>query len=161
MNSETLTTLSLTVALCLAACGKQSEERPATEAPADPVTLTRTASPNGARVFFITPADGATVSNPIRIEFGVQGMTIVKAGEEQANSGHHHLLIDTGLPDLGVPVPADARHIHFGDGSKSTEITLDPGPHTLRLLLGDHRHIPHDPPIVSDPITVTVEKMVE
>ena len=108
-------------------------------------------------LFFISPADGETVANPIKVEFGIEGMDVAKAGDNQPNSGHHHLLIDTGLPDLGVPIPADGRHIHFGDGSTSTEITLPPGQHTLCMLLGDHLHIPHDPPVVSESITITVE----
>jgi hypothetical protein len=61
------------------------------------------------------------------------------------------------LPDLGLPIPKDAQHVHFGDGSTETEITLEPGQHTLQMLLGDHLHIPHDPPLVSDPITILVE----
>lgn len=152
----------LTMALCLAACGERSG--PAAEESSQPETvaegnaaLAPTPSPEGARVFFITPANGDAASNPIHIEFGIEGMAVVKAGDNQTDSGHHHLLIDTDLPDLGLPVPADASHVHFGDGSKSTEITLEPGEHTLRLLLADYRHIPHDPPVFSDPITVTVE----
>ncbi|MGI9247808.1 MAG: DUF4399 domain-containing protein [Woeseiaceae bacterium] len=160
-----LTACTLALALCLCACGQKSAEEPAAvaepEAAGDGVAesgaLSRTSSPEGARVFFITPADGATVSNPIRIEFGIEGMAVVKAGNSQPDSGHHHLLIDTELPDLGLPVPADANHVHFGDGSTSTEITLEPGQHTLCLLLGDHLHIPHDPPLMSNPITITVE----
>jgi len=122
-----------------------------------PAIPARTASPQGARVFFITPANGDTVSNPIDIEFGIEAMTVVKAGDKQPDSGHHHLLIDTDLPDLGAPVPADANHVHFGDGSTRTEISLEPGQHTLRLLLADYLHVPHDPPVVSGAITITVE----
>jgi hypothetical protein len=121
------------------------------------MSMPRTPSPAGARAFFITPADGATVTNPVRIEFGVEGIDIVTAGTQQPNSGHHHLLIDTGLPDLTLPIPADDRHKHFGDGSSSTELTLEPGEHTLRLLVGDYLHIPHDPPVMSDEITIGVE----
>ena len=84
-------------------------------------------------------------------------MEVVKAGVDKPDSGHHHLLIDTGLPPAGLPIPADDQHVHFGDGSTSTEIALAPGQHTLRLLLGDHRHIPHDPPVASEPITIMVE----
>jgi hypothetical protein len=127
------------------------------EATPEVTALPRTASVEGASVFFITPTNGATVSNPITIEFGIEGMDVVKAGDNQPHSGHHHLLIDTGLPDLGLPIPADAQHVHFGDGSTSTEITLESGEHTLQMLLGDHLHIPHDPPLVSEPITVIVE----
>jgi len=130
---------------------------PAETAPVQAPAVTRTASVEGAEVFFITPADGATVGNPISIEFGIARMDVVKAGNDQANSGHHHLLIDTDLPDLGLPIPADEHHVHFGDGSTSTRISLPPGEHKLRMLLGDHLHIPHNPPLTSAQITITVE----
>ncbi len=148
--------------LALAACGRQDAGAPP-QADAEPetgaagATLERTPSPAGARVFFIMPADGDVVANPVRVEFGIEGMQVVKAGVEEPDTGHHHLLIDTGLPDLGLPIPADGRHIHFGDGSTSTEITLPPGQHTLTMLLGDHRHVPHEPPVASAPVTITVQ----
>ena len=160
MNNRFLTAASLV--LLVSACG-QDETAQRTSIAAEPEATTtgamlpRSASPDGARVFFITPSSGETVGNPISIEFGIEGMTIVKAGDKQVHSGHHHLLIDTDLPDPGLPIPADAHHIHFGDGSTTTEITLAAGEHTLQLLLGDHLHIPHDPPVVSNPITITVE----
>jgi hypothetical protein len=161
--------MKLRILLCssliatLVACGdKHSEDAAAkaeAEAPAKAVSagLQRTPSVDGASVFFITPADGDTVSNPISVEFGLEGMAVVKAGDMQPESGHHHLLIDTGMPNLDLPIPADGNHVHFGDGSTSTEITLEPGAHTLQLLLGDHLHIPHEPPVVSGVITITVE----
>jgi hypothetical protein len=148
----------------LGGCGQQEAdpgvaEQPVAEAPAatQPAAMPRTAAPDGAAVFFITPADGDTVSSPVLIEFGIEGMSVVAAGVNEAHSGHHHLLVDTDPPEMGLPIPADANHIHFGDGSTSTELELAPGQHTLRLLLGDHLHIPHDPPIMSAPITITVE----
>ncbi len=156
--------------LTLAACGQKAAEEPAALQPdantetsaaeedtpaAAAISLTE--SVDGANVFFITPADGAVITNPINIEFGIAAMNVVKAGDDQPNSGHHHLLIDTGLPDLTSPIPADEHHVHFGDGSTSTEISLPPGEHTLQMLLGDHRHIPHSPALVSEPITITVE----
>lgn len=156
----------LVLSLGLTACDKATveeaaDEQPLVESPhhtdAPAATLERTPAPPGARVFFITPKDGDTVSNPVAIEFGIEGMSVAKAGVELPDSGHHHLLIDTDLPDLGWPIPADSNHIHFGDGSTSAEISLEPGTHSLRMLLGDYRHIPHEPAIVSDPITITVE----
>ena len=146
--------------LLISACGGETPEPTSTAAPPadpEPVALPRTTSVADATVFFISPADGDTVSNPVRVVFGIEGMEVVPAGENAPHSGHHHLLIDTGLPDLGLPIPKDAQHVHFGDGSTATEITLEPGQHTLQMLLGDHLHIPHDPPLVSDPITVLVE----
>ena len=148
--------------LMLAACGKEPAT-PASEPLAKPAdtaaatALPRTASPPGARVFFITPADGETVSSPFTVEFGIEGMSVVKSGDNTPQSGHHHLLVDTNLPALDTPIPADQNHIHFGDGSTATELTLPPGEHTLSLLLGDHLHIPHDPPVMSAAITVTVQ----
>ncbi len=152
----------------VSACGQQ-ESGPAAEEPAaaepaveehaaaEPAALPRTSSPEGARVFFITPADGDTVSSPVKIEFGIEGMSVVAAGVNEMHSGHHHLIIGAGLPDPGMPIPADENHVHFGDGSTSTELALEPGQHTLQLLLGDHLHIPHDPPVTSEIITITVE----
>ena len=142
------------------ACGGESPDEPVVEAtPEAPpaVVLERTASVEGARVFFISPADGETVSNPVKVVFGIEGMTVAPAGDNTPHSGHHHLLIDTDLPDLGLPIPKDNQHVHFGDGSTSTEITLEPGEHTLQMLLGDHLHIPHNPPLKSAQITIQVE----
>lgn len=161
MALKKLTAALLTAALSLSACGKHESEHEADHQAAEPAAkiaaLSRTPSPDGARVFFISPADGDTVSSPVRIEFGIEGMSVTKAGDAQPNSGHHHLVIDADLPDLALPIPADANYVHFGDGRTLTEITLEPGQHSLRMLLGDHLHIPHDPPVVSDSITITVE----
>lgn len=157
-----VTALVAVMTICLAACDTQpAATAPGVSdtatAPAAAAGLQRTSSPAGARVFFITPADGETVSNPVKIEFGIEGMDVARAGTDQPDSGHHHLLIDTGLPALDLPIPADANYIHFGDGSTSTEINLSPGSHTLRMLLGDYRHVPHDPPVTSDIISITVQ----
>ena len=158
----------LALVFAIAACGEKPADEPAAEASAEsmseanaPATLPRTPSVEGARVFFISPADGDTVTSPVRIEFGIEGMTVAPAGDDTLHSGHHHLLIDTGLPEMGLPIPADANHVHFGDGRTETEIELEPGEHTLQMLLGDHMHIPHDPPLVSEPITIYVESSVE
>lgn len=155
--AATLVILSLGLSGCSKTANEAPEIRQAPDATAPTAALERTAAPAGARVFFITPSDGARVSNPVTIEFGIEGMSVAKAGDQQPNSGHHHLLIDTELPDPNLPIPADSNHIHFGDGRTFTEIMLEPGTHSLRMLLGDYRHIPHDPPVVSDPITITVE----
>ncbi len=162
MHTQAIQFLFVAIILVLSGCGEQQAEAPASAiadqpAASAPGALPRTASPEGASVFFITPADGDTVSSPVRIEFGIDGMSVVAAGTDQAHSGHHHLLVDTGLPELAMPIPADANHIHFGDASTSTELSLEPGVYTLQLLLGDYLHIPHDPPLVSQQIAITVE----
>jgi hypothetical protein len=158
MRIKTLSALGLLA--FASACGDKAPDEAVVDAakpdPA-PAVLERTASATGATVFFISPADGDTVSNPIKVVFGIEGMDVVAAGTDAPHSGHHHLLIDTDLPDMGLPIPKDGNHVHFGDGSTETEITLEPGQHKLQMLLGDHLHIPHDPPLKSDPITIHVE----
>ena len=110
------------------------------------------------RVYFITPSDGATISNPVKMKFGVTGIDIVPAGVEMQDSGHHHLLINVDkLPDLKLPIPADSNHLHFGKGQTETELNLPVGQHTLQLLIGNHLHIPHSDPIISKKITITVK----
>ena len=167
-SKNTLPAITVIAVLLLgSACGRQEAEAPAADGTAAgevqeaiaaaPAAMPRTPSAEGARVFFITPADGDTVSSPVTLEFGIEGMTVVTAGDDTPQSGHHHLLVDAEVPDLGLPVPADSNHIHFGDARTATELALEPGQHTLRLLLGDHLHIPHDPPVMSDPITITVQ----
>lgn len=110
-----------------------------------------------AAVYFISPTDGATLSSPVKVVFGLSGMGVAPAGTDRAGTGHHHLLIDTGLPELQKPIPSDANHRHFGGGQTEAMIDLEPGVHTLQLLLGDMKHVPHDPPVVSEVITITVE----
>jgi hypothetical protein len=83
-------------------------------------------------------------------------MGVAPAGIAMDGTGHHHLLIDAELPAPDQPIPADANHLHFGKGQTETVLTLAPGKHRLRLLLGDHLHRPHDPPVVSEVITITV-----
>lgn len=109
-----------------------------------------------AEVYIISPADGAEVKGPVTVVFGLKGMGIAPAGTDMANTGHHHLLIDTELPPLDENIPADENHIHFGGGQTQVTIDLAPGKHTLQLLLGDMNHIPHDPPVFSKKITITV-----
>ncbi len=117
----------------------------------------RTPAPSGAAVYFITPADGETLADPITVRFGLKGMGVAPAGIDKANTGHHHLLIDTpDLPPLDEPIPADDHHKHFGGGQTETTIDLPPGTHTLQLLLADQNHISFNPPLMSERITITV-----
>jgi hypothetical protein len=117
----------------------------------------RTPSPEGAKIVIISPEHGETLSNPVTVVFGIEGMEVAPAGTEQVNTGQHHLLIDTDLPPMDEPIPADDNHVHFGKGQTETEIELTPGEHSLQLLLGDLNHIPHDPPVMSETIIIGVE----
>src|SRR6476660_9266171 len=115
-----------------------------------------TPSAEGAAVHFIDLKDGQTVPPKVTIRFGLREMGVTPAGSDRANSGHHHLLIDTELPPLDQPIPNDFNHLHFGAGQTEAEVTLKPGTHTLQLLLGDKDHIPHNPPVMSPRIRVVV-----
>jgi Domain of unknown function (DUF4399) len=116
----------------------------------------RHSSPKDAKVYFIYPKDGSYISPTPVIRFGLLNMGVAPAGLEKPNTGHHHLLIDTELPPLDQPIPSDFNHLHFGAGQTEAKITLPPGQHKLRLLFADANHIPHEPAVYSDEITVNV-----
>ena len=109
-----------------------------------------------AYLYFITPQDGQMGTNPVTIRFGLRGMGIAPAGHPIPNTGHHHLIIDSPLPDINAAIPNDTHHRHFGQGQTETVLNLQPGWHTLQLLLGDASHIPHKPAIVSQRIAIFV-----
>lgn len=118
--------------------------------------IPRSERPKDAKLYLISPIDGEEVSSPFTVRFGLNEMGVAPAGVVRPGTGHHHLIIDAVLPRMDLPVPKDARHRHFGAGQTEVELELEPGEHTLQLLLGDHNHVPHDPPVVSERITVTV-----
>lgn len=123
--------------------------------------LERQTAPEGARVYFITPKDCGTVESPVTVKFGLEGMGVAPAGIKFGKTGHHHLLINIGdeeMPAMDRPLPAGDRIIHFGGGETETVLELPPGEHTLQLVLGDYLHIPHDPPLMSERITITVKE---
>lgn len=102
------------------------------------------------------PQDGSvvTANKPFRVWFGLRNMGVAPKGVKYPNTGHHHLLVDVGLPPADQEIPSDRNHLHFGAGETETMLELPPGRHTLQLLMGDDRHIPHNPPVVSRKITV-------
>ncbi len=115
-------------------------------------------APETARVYIIEPSDGQTVAGEFVVKFGLSGMGIAPAGIEKEGTGHHHLLIDVdALPKLSEPLLATAQIKHFGGGQTETLLTLSPGKHSLQLLLGNYSHVPHDHPVLSEKISITVE----
>ncbi|ULQ45429.1 DUF4399 domain-containing protein [Flagellatimonas centrodinii] len=131
--------------------GKQASQKMETE-----LGLAQPA-PTGAEVYFLEPRDGATVSNPVKVVFGLRNMGVAPAGVNQENTGHHHLLIDNPTVNLGQPLPASEQVVHFGGGQTETTVKLAPGKHTLQLVLGDWKHQPHQPPVTSKTITIVVK----
>ena len=115
-------------------------------------------APAGAYSYFVNLKNGDTVTSPFKVEFGLTGMGVAPAGVEKPNTGHHHLIIDAQLSadELKAPIVSDAKHVHYGGGQTEAMVTLPPGQHSLQLVLGDWSHVPHVPPVMSTPITVTV-----
>jgi hypothetical protein len=112
--------------------------------------------PEGAKVYFVSPADGATVTSPVKIQMGVDGMEVQPAGKIQDGSGHHHIVIDADSVAKGTLVPADDKHKHFGKGQTETELQLAPGQHTLQLQFANGVHLSYGEQM-SSKITITVE----
>jgi hypothetical protein len=118
----------------------------------------KTKAPETAKVYIISPKTGDTVTAPFTVQFGLKGMGVAPAGVTNANTGHHHLLIDVAtMPDMNAPLPANDNIRHFGAGQTETELTLPAGKHTLQLVLGDYLHTPFEKPVVSEKITITVK----
>ena len=92
-------------------------------------------------------------------------MGVAPSTVEKENTGHHHILIDRpaigegedGAEEFEYAVLADENNVHFGGGQTETVLDLSPGTHTLQLVLGDALHMPHDPPVFSERITITVQ----
>jgi hypothetical protein len=150
----------------LAACAQypQPAAAPATPAvrmtPSVPVLASgykKVPAPAGASLYFINLKNGDTVSSPVRVQFGLRGMGVAPAGIEKENTGHHHLLVNVESIDVNAPLPANDQYRHFGGGQTETAVELAPGTYTLQLLLADQNHIPHNPAVISERITITVK----
>jgi len=117
----------------------------------------KVAAPPEAKVYFVNLRNGSVVSSPVKVVFGLSGMGVAPAGVEKAGTGHHHLLVDATEVDVNNPLPTSDQVRHFGLGQTETSVALQPGQHTLQLLLGDQNHIPHHPVVLSERITITVK----
>ena len=151
--SNSLLCLASLLAFCFAATAKPDAKK-----------LPRTPSTKGAKTYIILPKDGKTVKPKFKVIFGLKGMGVCPAGiitpegKSPANTGHHHLLIDMEkLPSMDQPLAASDKLKHFGGGQTEALMELQPGKHTLQLVFADFAHIPHDPPVVSEKVTITVE----
>ncbi len=118
--------------------------------------IPRSDRPDDAQVYFISPTAGESVTSPVIVRFGLKKMGVAPAGVEKEGTGHHHLIVDAELPPADLPVPASEHYRHFGHGQTEVALELEPGEHTLQLMLGDHLHVPHNPPVVSERISITV-----
>lgn len=156
MRGDLLPTLALLLAggcaISPALAQQQSQPSSANES-----EFKRMPAPADAVVYIGWPTDGAVLrTTHIKVWFGTRNFGVAPASTAKPNTGHHHLLIDTGMPPLDQPIPNDRNHLHFGMGQTETYIDLPPGTHTLQLLMGDGDHVPHDPPLMSKRITIHV-----
>ena len=122
-------------------------------------TAGTTPSPANAYLYIGWPNNGEVIAagSPFRVWFGLRNMGVAPKDVKFPNTGHHHLLIDSDLPPMDQEIPSDRNHLHFGAGQTETMLELPPGKHTLQLLMGDDKHVPHDPPVYSKKITITVK----
>ena len=119
----------------------------------------RTPAPEGAEAYIQSPADSDEVTSPVTVRFGLRGLGVAPAGVQFPETGHHHILIDVGedeMPPSNLPLPTTDRIVHFGLGQTEAQLELEPGEHTLQMVVGDFLHTPHMPPVVSEIITITV-----
>jgi hypothetical protein len=147
--------LAIALAVLHAAPAARAAETAPETTPA--TAIARTPRPAEARLYIISPQNGETVASPVTVRFGLAGMGVAPAGVATPNTGHHHLIVDSPVPAFDAPLPKDDKHVHFGGGQTETSVALTPGTHTLRLVLADKDHVPHEPPLVSDAITITVK----
>ena len=125
---------------------------------AAPVALAGdTPAPADAYLYIGWPNDGEVINaSRFRVWFGLRHMGVAPADVDKPNTGHHHLLVDTPVPPADQEIPNDRNHLHFGAGQTEAMVELPPGTHTLQLIMGDKDHVPHNPPVVSRQITITV-----
>lgn len=162
--------LTIGLSLTLGACANQSAMQTSavtSAAPTTPMKVTMStpklaagyaklvAAPD-SKLYLINLKNGESVGSPVTVQFGLSGMGVAPAGVEIAGTGHHHLLIDVDSIDVNVPIPNSDQFRHFGVGQTEVTLPMSPGKHTLQLLLADHNHIPHHPPVMSERITITV-----
>ena len=115
-------------------------------------------SPEGAKVYIVWPSNGTVIKGgKFWLRMGLKGMGVAPAGVEFAGTGHHHVIIDSELPTMDEAIPNDANHLHFGKGQSEARIELPKGKHTIQLLFADSGHVPHDPPLYSPKISITVK----
>ena len=82
-------------------------------------------------------------------------MGIAPALADWPDTGHFHLIIDSEPPNPDRPI--SNKHLHLHKGQTEAIVELKQGRHTLQIVMGDYSNIPHDPPVMSEQITINVE----
>lgn len=139
---------SLTILICLFSCNsKQSTDSSQEES---------TENLKTQRVFFKWPRDGSTVSSPVYIDMGLEGMLIEPAGPVKEGYGHHHILINQTYWPKGSVIPTSDSTLHYGKGQTDVSLDLLPGEYVLTLQFADGVHTSFGKEMTNS-ITVIVE----
>ncbi len=154
-------TAAIFVVAASACGGSEPAPAPATEAP--PAAAPAPPAAPTQRVFFVEPADGATVKSPVKLRFGLEGYELAPVPQGtitpervRPGMGHHHVGVDMDCLPAGTEiVKGTPSWIHFGTGNTEIDMQLTPGPHKLTLQLGDDLHRTVD--TLCQTITVNVE----
>lgn len=164
---------SMFAALWLAGCAPQEtanegNEPVAAEEPAEPA---ESATPSSVRrgqapeVLFTQVEDGGTYTSPLELEFGTNNFDIVAVEEPpvvRPGEGHYHLAVDVDCVTAGEIIPPGTpSYIHFGDGSNTLSLQLEPGEHRLCLQIADGEHRVFDGPdasLLTKQITINIEE---
>ena len=117
-----------------------------------------------ATVGFKDLAEGAEVTSPVKVCLEISGVSIEKSGEVKAGYGHHHILINPSAEEVAAitegtmttALAKDETHVHLGDGSDCSELTLAPGGYQLMAVVADGAHVPLNPPVINQ-VNITVK----
>tara|TARA_B100000700_G_scaffold329535_1_gene451612 strand:+ start:1065 stop:1457 length:393 start_codon:yes stop_codon:yes gene_type:complete len=96
---------------------------------------------HATKVFFKNLNEGDTVASPFQVEMGVSGMKIKPAGELEAGTGHHHIILNKSFINYGDIIPMDDQHLHYGKGDTVATLSLSKGQHTLTLQFANGMHM--------------------
>ena len=116
----------------------------------DEITVTVDDSPS---VAIVEPAADAQVASPVVVKLAAFNFAVEPAGEVRDRAGHLHVMVDVPCVEVGQVIPKDDQHVHLGDGSVETSLTLAPGAHTICVQAGDGQHTALD---VTREVTFTV-----
>ena len=115
-----------------------------------------TPSVPGTKVYFINLIEGQKIKSPYLVQLGLTSqMGIAPALADWPDTGHHHIIIDSTITNMNKSI--SNKHIHLHKGQTEVSLKLESGKHTIQLLFGDYSHIPHDPPVMSEIINISVE----
>ena len=115
-----------------------------------------TPSVPGTKVYFINLIDGQIIKSPYIVQLGLTSeMGIAPALADWPDTGHHHIIIDSTITNMNKSI--SNKQIHLHKGQTEISLKLESGKHTIQLLFGDYSHIPHDPPVMSEIINISVE----